>query len=37
MLTTALGLLVAIPLIIVGALMMLPLLIFLVTRATNRG
>ena len=27
----------AIPLIIIGALLMLPLLIFLVTRATSRG
>ncbi|MDJ0813170.1 MAG: hypothetical protein QNJ23_05540 [Woeseiaceae bacterium] len=27
----------AIPLIIIGALLMLPLMIFLVTRATNRG
>ena len=27
----------AVPLIIVGALLMLPLLVFLVTRATSRG
>lgn len=27
----------AIPLIIIGALLMLPLMIFLVTRVTNRG
>ncbi len=27
----------AIPLIIIGALLMLPLLVFLVTRVTNRG